>query len=77
MISHREEKAECDGAVAKAIEVAPMIARELIKARDVRRTLSERRESLRLAILYSRALADDLELRQLRLGWRDDKEAAA
>lgn len=72
MNDYRFEKRECDCLVEKVIDVTPLITREAIRARDVTRPLALRKESLNLALLYTRALMDDMLLRQVRLGWRDE-----
>lgn len=72
MSDFKFEKRECDGLVEKVIEMTPLITREAIRARDVTRPISQRKESMKLAILFTRALMDDMLLRQVRLGWRDD-----
>ena len=74
MIDIKQEKRELDEAVAKVISVTPMLTREAIKARDTTRKPADRKESLKLAIVLARALADDLELRQERLGWKDERD---
>lgn len=77
MSLYEHEKKECSIALARAIELTPRITRELIAARTLTRLPAQRQENFAMAISLTRALLDDLMLRQVRLGWHDRQKGDA
>ena len=73
-----DEKRELKLALMAALESSPQISSAVINAGKVSGSLSFRKSQMATAIARTRALLDDLILRQARLGWqhRDDGDDA-
>jgi len=72
-----DERTEFELAMQVVITSLPRISRGIINASQASKPLPWRKEQLAESIRRTRALLDDLLLRQVRLGWRDREGDAA
>ena len=68
-----DERAQLSACLKAVTDRTPLITRGVVNASKATRPLSWRRDELRVAISQARALADELVLHQVQLGWLDRK----